>query len=789
MSFREQSDAELIVGARRGDPDAYGELYRRHVGSALAAARALSRSRSDADDITSEAFARVLRALQSGGGPEVSFRPYLVTVIRNVFYDRVRRNREEPTEDMSDEVNVALLDAADRQDDGAFAAAAFATLPERWQLVLWHTEVEGHSASEVATILGIAPNAVSALAYRAREGLRQAYLQAHLSKQTAGECRACAVNLGPYVRDGLSTRDRRRVDTHLAGCAACAGLVAELSDTNKTLQAALIPALIGVSSATYLRGLRGRSPASFIRRAKPGQFAAVGAAVAGLVLVALVAGVIGGTDAPARVGGDIVVVDPTDDIGTASPSNTVATTAVSPPVVTTSTAVPSATTPSSSSIAKAPAAGTPTSLLPATTARPATTLPAVTTSTSLPPPPPWEVVAVQRSVALANGQVRIEATVTNNYAVPPNSGIRLDLPALSPLTVVAASGPGWVCTGNVSCSRAALGVGQSSAITLVYDIALSAPPSVTLTLALSAPLGSPVGGTALTVPIGSVPGLLAAETVRGNVLAIGNSVTTCSDLYGACADARDGVGPSLDYHDFAMQYINTAGGVFNSSTATLSLSGTVSRAFLLWGGDVDQGLPAAPNQAARNTVSFGTPTGTTTVTATRLKDNAGASYFAYAEVTALVSASGVYSVADIQTSLGRAGFGGWSLVIIEHNPSLPERLLLVSMPLDVVVGSQTSSFAFDLLDPMVNATGSLFVAGFEGQRPLIGDEVSFSGVSVVNAFSCAVPATRNPAFDNTLGTDVMVIGASGMNGRRLSFTASTSDDRIMVGMVGVALDL
>jgi RNA polymerase sigma factor (sigma-70 family) len=233
---------------------AYGELYRRHVVLGAAAARALTRSRADADDVTSEAFARVLRALQAGGGPDVSFRPYLVTSVRNVFYDRVRRNREEPTDDLSDEVNVALLDSARSQEDGAFAAAAFATLPERWQLVLWHTEVEGRSVAEVAPLLGLAPNAVAALAYRAREGLRQAYLQAHLRDQHAAECRDCAANLGAYVRDGLSARDRRRVDAHLDGCESCTRLMGELTDTNNTLRA-LIPALIGVSSTAYLSNL------------------------------------------------------------------------------------------------------------------------------------------------------------------------------------------------------------------------------------------------------------------------------------------------------------------------------------------------------------------------------------------------------------------------------------------------------------------------------------------------------------------------------------------------------
>ena len=41
-------------------------------------------------------------------------------------------------------------------------------------------EVEGLSAAEIAPLLGIAANSVAALAYRAREGLRQEFLRVQL---------------------------------------------------------------------------------------------------------------------------------------------------------------------------------------------------------------------------------------------------------------------------------------------------------------------------------------------------------------------------------------------------------------------------------------------------------------------------------------------------------------------------------------------------------------------------------------------------------------------------------
>ena len=814
MAVRELSDAELIIGARKGDADSYGELYRRHVDSARSAARALTRSRSDADDVASEAFARVLRALQSGGGPDVSFRPYLVTAVRNVFYDKVRRNREEPSEDMSDEVNVALLDAANSQEDGAFAAAAFASLPERWQLVLWHTEVEGRSVSEVAPLLGLAPNAVAALAYRAREGLRQAYLQAHLRDQKADGCRDCASNLGAYVRDGLSARDRRRVDAHLAGCVTCAALVVELADTNNTLRAALVPALIGVSSSAYLAGLGGKGVLGLFTRLPKRQQVAAGSAAAAavLVLLALLAGAF--ASEPSPVASIVSTTVAAGEGGGGGGGGGGQTPAPVPPDTVPPTATTTATTTapvSTQPVGQAPPTARPrtfttvpngpTTVVP-TTAVPTTTVPAVPTTTVPPPPPSLLATAVQKSAALVNGQVRIQITLANNGGSVAN-GIELSVPAPAgssfvraerqparrAAVVVAASGSGWACNAAASCTLPSLAVGQSSVLLLTFAISPSAPSSITLTPTISKPVGAVIDAPPITVPVGTVNGLLAAETERGTVVAIGNSVTSCTDTDPDCPDARNGLGSRLNHNDFAMQHVNTAAGAFNSSSAVLSLSGTVSRAFLVWGGDVVQGLPPALNAPARGTVTFGTPAGVTTVTADALQDNSGDTYFAYAEVTSLVTGSGTYSVADIQTALGTSGFGGWSLVVIEHNSSLPERFLMVTAPLDVVTTGTSSTFSVGLFSPMVDTNAALVVAGFEGERTLIGDNVSLSGFVVNNVFSGRAPGTRNPAFDNLLGTDVMVAAATGLNGPTLQFDATTTNDRIMVALVAVALDL
>jgi hypothetical protein len=117
---------------------------------------------------------------------------------------------------------VPFTDTAVQGFEDEAAARAFHSLPERWQLVLWHVEVEGQRPAEVAPLLGWKANAVSALAYRAREGLRCGVPEhAHPRRPARRECRWVHDHLGGYVRDSLSERDTRRVREHLDVCVVC----------------------------------------------------------------------------------------------------------------------------------------------------------------------------------------------------------------------------------------------------------------------------------------------------------------------------------------------------------------------------------------------------------------------------------------------------------------------------------------------------------------------------------------------------------------------------------------
>ena len=300
-------DAELISAVRGGDSDAYGVLFERHADAARRLARQLVRG-PDSDDLVSEAFAKVLVVLQRGGGPDLAFRAYLLTAVRRLHIDRVRASsRLHLTDDLTRfDPGVPFRDTAVEGFEGGAAARAFVSLPERWQLVLWHTEVEGQKPGEIAPLLGMSANAVSALAFRAREGLRQAFLTMHVAEQDSDACSGVRQHLGAYVRGGMSRRDSARVESHLEACRPCAAVYLELTEVNSNLAGLLAPALLGATAAAYAGSVSSGSVAGggavlvLLDRAKDGVVAhSVASSVAGVAATAVIGGAVIMTVRPA----------------------------------------------------------------------------------------------------------------------------------------------------------------------------------------------------------------------------------------------------------------------------------------------------------------------------------------------------------------------------------------------------------------------------------------------------------------------------------------------------------
>ncbi|MFF5024266.1 sigma-70 family RNA polymerase sigma factor [Streptomyces collinus] len=268
------ADGALIERMRAGDDSAYEELYRRHADAVRRYARTCCRDAHTADDLTAEVFARMLQAVRGGSGPEHAVRAYLLTSVRRVAAHWGRSARREQlvddfavfaqqaaqTSEASDDTTLELgadVRALHRAEQ-SMAMQAFRSLPERWQAVLWHTEVEDESPSEVAVLFGLDANGTRVLASRAREGLKQAYLQAHVSASLAGdeECARYADQLGGYARRKLRVRAERGLRGHLEECARCRLAAAQIEEVASGIPGVVPVAVIGwFGAAGYAKAL------------------------------------------------------------------------------------------------------------------------------------------------------------------------------------------------------------------------------------------------------------------------------------------------------------------------------------------------------------------------------------------------------------------------------------------------------------------------------------------------------------------------------------------------------
>ncbi|MBP3977047.1 sigma-70 family RNA polymerase sigma factor [Microbacterium sp. BLY] len=344
-------DADLLGRVREGDQQAYAELWERYAPAAIAVARTYWWS-TDADDLVAEAFTRIFQAIQAGKGPTAAFKPYLFATMRNLAVSWGRSRREVPIEYIEAVEDPSTTDAAaDADFDASLVSQAILALPERWQDVLWFGEVEHLSMHEIGQRLDISERAAAVLAFRAREGLRQAWITAHVAARppASRECQWTLGKLGAHARRRLTPRDTARIHAHLDECAECRAKAAEARHAGSRMLSVLFPAGITVGAGAQV--WQSFTTAGLVASATPVP-PAVGAPVAGLAAakgaLGLAAGVAATTLAAALtvtvVGAPAVVAPPAaaQVVTWTTPTPTASPSAPPAPPVTPAPAAPSA---------------------------------------------------------------------------------------------------------------------------------------------------------------------------------------------------------------------------------------------------------------------------------------------------------------------------------------------------------------------------------------------------------------------------------------------------------------
>jgi len=746
-------------------------------------ARYYARDNFTADDLTSEAFERTMTVIRGGGGPDVSFRAYIYTAVRRLAYEQTEKGRRtHVTDDFTEfEMPDEVIDPAVTNFERTLVTGAFAGLPERWQAVLWYVEVEGMSPPEVAPLLGLTANGVSALAYRAREGLRQAYLQAHVVAEPArSACEEFRGKLGAYSRDGLASRDQAKVEKHLDTCDECPAILAELRDVGHGMRVIIAPLLLGGAAAAGLAlGGSGSSAtvAATIVRAprsawRTGRVIAAAAAVAAVALVATFL---------------VLTASPSDQPMAASPTSAPASPAVEPrpPSTPKPTAVPT----------------------PAPTTPPARTVP--TPGATVPPPavvePPQLILAMADVGDLVLGQDGMVGATLSNAGKGAASGLTLlvTLPAgVTPdvnreLTV---DGAGWSCTtvgSTLRCTAASLGAGASVSIYLPVSVSTDADTAGAPGASSSA-YGVPSQSVTAAMPVvarGLSTRFIANGTYATTVA--GASFVSCDLAVPACLLARDRApGAVLDNNDWAMVAVDAASTGSVSSTTQLAIpaGAEVTFAGLYWSGI----SPDATPDLALGAITLTSPGAVTSgVTAVRVDHDGTGSYQAFADVTAFVAAGGAGAwtasgaligpgaPATPGAVLGAGVYAGWSLVVVYSDSTLSSGRATVFDGFERVAASEVSFVVAGLASSSVEVNAVIW----EGDAGTVGDSLALDGIPLVRATGGADPGNAfdstavGSSWSNSFGVDAGAFQLAVLAQPRGILVASSSGDYFTVGVV------
>ena len=178
MEGRPLEDSELIELAVGGDVRAYEELVRRYRRIAERTAYVITRSATEAEEATQEAFVKAFYAL-SRFRKDAAFKPWILKIVANEGRNRlrsagrraalvVRVGEDRPSGDAAPSPEVALLDDEKREA----LIRAVNRLPEADREVIACRYFLDLSESETAAVLGCARGTVKSRTSRAMDRLR-----------------------------------------------------------------------------------------------------------------------------------------------------------------------------------------------------------------------------------------------------------------------------------------------------------------------------------------------------------------------------------------------------------------------------------------------------------------------------------------------------------------------------------------------------------------------------------------------------------------------------------------
>ena len=160
-----------------------------HLDASYNLAKWLTQNEHDAEDIVQDAYVRAIRHFESFQGGEG--RAWLLTIVRNLCYDSMRRkNVRERTSSFDEQLHYARPTASNpetallQEERAGILWRALEELPVELREVLVLRELEELSYKEIASIARVPMGTVMSRLSRARIRLQQVLLFSENAKET-----------------------------------------------------------------------------------------------------------------------------------------------------------------------------------------------------------------------------------------------------------------------------------------------------------------------------------------------------------------------------------------------------------------------------------------------------------------------------------------------------------------------------------------------------------------------------------------------------------------------------
>jgi RNA polymerase sigma-70 factor (ECF subfamily) len=265
------TDAQLLAAARRGDATALETLLSRYQPHLYRFGLRMCGNAEDAGDVAQESLISMARSLRDFRG-DASISSWLFTIARRFCIRKRRRSAFAPASDESLDAPGAdaarrLADpapnpeqtAANRELEAALVRAIDALDPPQREVLILR-DVEGLSAPEVATVLGISVDAVKSRLHRARVAVREALIPTFggpaLAALGAPTCPDVLRVFSRHLEGEIDPAVCASMEAHLAQCAHCRNNCEALKRTLalcRQMPAPEVPASVAASVKAAVR--------------------------------------------------------------------------------------------------------------------------------------------------------------------------------------------------------------------------------------------------------------------------------------------------------------------------------------------------------------------------------------------------------------------------------------------------------------------------------------------------------------------------------------------------------